>query len=48
MRELLHHLVGSCGESHISLLMIVYTGIIAIYKDYLLAIIKGVKDVLFK
>lgn len=48
MRELLHHLVGSCGESHISLLVIIYTGIFVGYKDYILSLIKGVTDVLFK
>jgi len=48
MREMLHHLLGSCGEGHISLLTIFSTGIVLVYKDYIVSIIREVKDVLFK
>ena len=48
MREIIHHLLGSCGEHHISLLTIVSSGVVLLYKDYILCIIKEAKDVLFK
>ena len=48
MREILHHLLGSCGEGHISLLTIFSTGIVFVYRDYIVSIIREVKDVLFK
>mgnify|MGYP003624458223 FL=1 len=48
MREIIHHLLGSCGEHHISLLTIVSSGVVVLYKDYILCIIKEAKDVLFK
>jgi hypothetical protein len=48
MREIIHHLLGSCGEHHISLLTILSSGFIVLYKDYILHIIREVKDVLLK
>ena len=48
MREILHHLLGSCGEGHISLLTILSTGIVLVYKDYIVSIIREVRDAIFK
>jgi len=48
MKEILHHLLGSCGESHISLLTIVSSGFIFVYRDYVVNILKEFRDVLFK
>ena len=48
MKEIIHHLLGSCGESHISIFTIFSTSVAFLYRDYIVAIIKGVKDDLFK
>jgi hypothetical protein len=48
MKDILYHLLGSCGESHISLLTIFSTGVAFVYKDYIVAIIREVRDGLFK
>ena len=48
MREMLHHLLGSCGEGHISLLTIFSTGIVFVYRDYIVSIIREVRDAIFK
>jgi hypothetical protein len=48
MREILHHLLGSCGESHVSLLTILSSGVVVMYRDYIVAMLKEVRDVIFK
>ncbi len=48
MQEMIKHLLGSCGESHISLLTIFSSGIVYLYKDYIVEAIKEIRDVLFK
>jgi len=48
MREILHHLLGSCGESHVSLLTILSSGVVIMYRDYIVAILKEVRDAIFK
>jgi len=48
MREILHHLLGSCGEGHISVLTLYYLGVFVVYKELLVIVAKEVKDVLFK
>ena len=48
MREIMHHLLGSCGEHHFSLLTILSSGFVVLYKDYILCIIREARDVLFK
>jgi len=48
MQEILKHLLGSCGEGHVSLLMIFSSGIACLYKDYIVEVIKEIRDVLFK
>jgi len=48
MQEILKHLLGSCGESHVSLLTIFSSGIVFLYRDYIVAILKEIRDVLFK
>ena len=48
MKDILYHLLGSCGESHISLLTIFSTGVAFVYKDYIVGAIKELKDVYFK
>ena len=48
MKEIIHHLLGSCGENHISIFTIFSTSVAFLYRDYIVAIIKGVKDDLFK
>ena len=48
MREIIHHLLGSCGESHISLLTILSSGVVILYRDYIVAMLKEVKDAIFK
>ena len=34
MREIIHHLLGSCGETHLSILTILSSGVAILYKDY--------------
>ena len=48
MKEILHHLFGSCGESHVSLLTILSSGVVIMYRDYIVAILKEARDVIFK
>jgi hypothetical protein len=48
MKEIIHHLLGSCGEGHISLLTIFSSSIVYLYKDYIVQAIKEIRDVLFK
>ena len=48
MREILYHLLGFCGEGHINIMTLFYTGVIVVYRDFLLTIFRGVKNVLFK
>ena len=48
MRDILHHLLGSCGESHVSLLTILSSGVVVMYRDYIVAVLKEVRDVIFK
>ncbi len=48
MKEIIHHLLGSCGEGHVSLLTIFSSGIVYLYKDYIVQAIKEIRDVLFK
>ena len=45
MREILHHLLGFCGESHVSLLTILSSGVVIMYRDYIVAILKEARDV---
>ena len=45
MKEILHHLLGSCGDHHFSLMTLLYLGIGLKFKDLFLLIIEGVKDV---
>jgi len=44
MKEILYHLLGSCGEGHMNLITIFSSGIIYLYKDYIVAIIKEIRD----
>ena len=48
MQEMLKHLLGSCGESHVSLITIFSSGIVFLYRDYIVAVLKEIRDVLFK
>lgn len=48
MKEIFHHLLGSCGEGHVSLLTIFSSGIVYLYKDYIVEAIREIKDALFK
>jgi hypothetical protein len=48
MKEILNHLLGTCGEGHISIISLMSMGVIVVYKDYVLTIIREVKDVMFK
>ena len=47
MREILHHLLGSCGESHVSLLTILSSGVVIMYRDYIVAVLKEARDVFY-
>ena len=38
MREILYHLLSFCGEGHISIMTLFYTGVIVVYRDFLLTI----------
>ena len=44
MRELLHHLIGTCGESHLSILTLLSTGVLFIYRDYVLDFIRWIYE----
>ena len=48
MREIIHHLLGSCGETHLSILSIISSGIVYIYRDYIICIAREVRDAIFK
>ena len=48
MKEILHHLLGTCGEGHVSVLTLYYLGVFVIYKELIVTIAREVKDVLFK
>ena len=48
MKDILHHLLGTCGESHISVLTLYYLGVFVIYKELLVEIAREVKNALFK
>ena len=48
MKEILHHLLGSCGEGHISIMTIISSSVAYLYKDYIVGAIKELKDVYFK
>ena len=48
MREILHHLLGTCGESHVSVLTLYYIGVFVVYKELVVTIAREVKDGLFK
>ena len=48
MREIIHHLLGSCGETHISIVTILSSGVAILYKDYIIYIIREVRDAIFK
>lgn len=48
MREIIHHLLGSCGETHLSILTILSSGVAILYKDYIICIIREVRDAIFK
>ena len=45
MKEILHHLLGSCGEHHLSLITLLSLGIGIKFKDLLYLIMQEVKDV---
>ena len=47
MQEILKHLLGSCGESHVSLLTIFSSGIVFLYRDYIVAVLKEARDVFY-
>ena len=47
MKEILHHLLGSCGESHVSLLTILSSGVVIMYRDYIVAVLKEARDVFY-
>ena len=47
MREILHHLLGSCGESHVNLLTILSSGVVIMYRDYIVAVLKEARDVFY-
>jgi len=48
MKDILYHLLGSCGEGHTSLLTIISSSCIFIYRDYVVNILREFRDVLFK
>ena len=48
MQEMLKHLLGSCGESHVSALTLYYLGVFVVYKELVVTIAREVKDGLFK
>ena len=48
MQEILKHLLGSCGENHISILTIFSSGIVFLYKDYIVTMLKEIRDAMFK
>jgi hypothetical protein len=45
MKEILHHLLGSCGEHHFSLMTLLFLGVGIKFKDIIYLIIEGVRDV---
>ena len=48
MQEILKHLLGSCGEGHVSLLTIFSSGIVFLYRDYIVTILKEIRNAIFK
>tara|TARA_R100001163_G_C4939996_1_gene112259 strand:- start:445 stop:633 length:189 start_codon:yes stop_codon:yes gene_type:complete len=48
MREIIHHLLGSCGETHISIVTLLSSGVAILCKDYIIYIIREVRDEMFK
>ena len=48
MREIIHHLLGSCGETHISIATLLSSGVAILCKDYIMYIIREVRDEMFK
>jgi len=48
MREILHHLLGTCEENHVSVLTLYYLGVFVVYKELVVTIAREVKDGLFK
>ena len=48
MKEILHNLLGTCGESHISVLTLYYLGVFVVYKELVVEIAREVKNALFK
>ena len=48
MQEMLKHLLGSCGESHVSLITIFSSGIVFLNSDYIEAVLKEIREVLLK
>jgi len=45
MKEILHHLLGSCGEHHFSFMTLLFLGVGIKFKDVIYLIIEGVRDV---
>ena len=44
MKEMINHILGTCGENHLSVLTIMSSGIAILYKDYIIRFFRWIGE----